>query len=82
MGFCYEYNGDDWVSEVENTKNACEMVSGGKFIDGQCPKQGVVGVCDFDIEEESGKVIRYYYNQPNFDQKTARLSCPGKFSLP
>lgn len=82
MGFCYEYDGNDWKSELENTKKACEMVTGGVFLDGSCPDQDVVGVCDFDIEEAPGKVIRYYYYEPEFTERTARLSCPGEFSLP
>jgi hypothetical protein len=79
-GFCYEYSGKDW--DRSSAEKACEMSGNGKFSSGECPKDDAVGVCTYELEDQPGQKVRYFFYGPNFTQEVAKMACPGEFSKP
>lgn len=79
-GFCYEYSGKDW--DRSNAEEACEAAGKGGFSTGECPKEGAVGVCTYEIEDQPGHKVRYFFYGPNFTPEVAKMACPGEFSKP
>lgn len=78
MGFCYEHLGSAWNSE--NARLGCEVAPGGEFIPSDCPKDSLVGVCDFSPEGNKARRVVYYYYKDAFTAESAEMACPGTFA--